>query len=238
MIYIGSWISAYDSCVAEGGDIREFPSEASGFDDDIIGQRFGGEDGDEAWDRGAMAYYSEVPTPSGVDPPTPSGIVDNPPDIPILISPYNGQVFSTAAPRDLAVSVNDIDGDSLTVNFYDASDDSLIGSDDTVVGSGIATTTWSNIARVGDYNWYVTVSGANATVSGGNYTFTLASHGRPEHPIDDLWWTVPSGVGWWGDDKDRHRKGGLRSTYTDTDNYQGRRKGFRDFYTTYSGLSY
>ena len=54
----------------------------------------------------------------------------------------------------------------------------------------------------------------------------------------DIWWLTCSGIAWWGDDKDRHRKGGLRSTYTDTNDYQGRIKGFNDFYTTYSGLSY
>ena len=47
----------------------------------------------------------------------------------------------------LSVDVSDPDGDSMNVSFYDASDDSLIGTDIGVVSGGTAIVSWGSLSE-------------------------------------------------------------------------------------------
>lgn len=70
-------------------------------------------------------------------------------------SPSGGELV-TETPVELSINASDEDfdtaqGDNLTVTFYDASDDSAIGTD-TLSQNGTATTTWD--AGLGEQKWY------------------------------------------------------------------------------------
>ncbi|RLF41639.1 MAG: hypothetical protein DRN12_02645, partial [Thermoplasmata archaeon] len=82
--------------------------------------------------------------------------VNHAPDAPTNPYPSNG---ASNIPRsvDLRVSVSDIDGDTLTVRFYNADDHSLIGSD-TVPSGGTASVTWSGLEADHVYRWYAVAS--------------------------------------------------------------------------------
>ena len=97
------------------------------------------------------------------DEPNVDPVVTNP-------SPSSGATGVNTSPT-LTVDVSDDNGDTLSVTFHDASDDSVIGSD-SVSGSGTASTTWSGLEQLTAYTWYVEVDDGTSTVSGGNWTFT------------------------------------------------------------------
>ncbi|MFX1442766.1 MAG: S8 family serine peptidase, partial [Promethearchaeota archaeon] len=57
----------------------------------------------------------------------------------------------------LSVDILDVDGDMMDVYFYDASDDSLIGTDLGVSSGTTASTEWTGLAWGTSYSWYVIV---------------------------------------------------------------------------------
>jgi len=67
-------------------------------------------------------------------------------------SPYNGSVDVIS--KTISTQVHDPDGDSMTVYFYDASDDSLIGTDTGVSNGSIASVEWSSLVSDTQYSWY------------------------------------------------------------------------------------
>ena len=72
----------------------------------------------------------------------------------------------------LRVDVNDNDGDTLTVNFYNAADNSLIGTDTISGGSGTASVNWNGgLTNSETYNWYVTVYDGICTVTSDTWNF-------------------------------------------------------------------
>ena len=78
---------------------------------------------------------------------------NNPPDIPINPLPSDGAIDIQKNPT-LEVDVNDLDGDEITVSFYEQGG-SLIGAD-TVIGSGKVSVPWNEADQEGTtYNWYV-----------------------------------------------------------------------------------
>ncbi|MCD6478025.1 MAG: PKD domain-containing protein, partial [Candidatus Aenigmarchaeota archaeon] len=79
--------------------------------------------------------------------------LNNPPNKPINPSPSNGATGISTSPT-LSVSVSDPDGDSMDVSFYDASDDSLIGTDSGVSSGSTASITWSDLSEGTTYSWY------------------------------------------------------------------------------------
>lgn len=87
-----------------------------------------------------------------------------------LVSPSNGSI----APIDpvLSVQINSTDGDTITVTFYNAVDDSVIGTD-TVAGNGTANVTWSGLTRGSTYSWYVVADDGTDTVTSPTWNFTV-----------------------------------------------------------------
>ena len=154
------WQVAYEGCADEGALTGGY---LTAYDDDIIGQGFGGEDGDEAWDRGAMAYYGteEPEEPENVAPITPYNYF-----------PENGSYFISRNPVNATISITayDEDRDNLTVRFYNGETNALLGTD-TVVSSGTAATSWPNLPLDATYTWYPTVSDGTVTVTGTVHTF-------------------------------------------------------------------
>ena len=74
------------------------------------------------------------------------------PDQPTSPSPSTG-ANNQQTTVTLSVDADDADGDSLTVTFFDASDDSEIGSD-TIGSPGTASVTWSSLSYDTTYSWY------------------------------------------------------------------------------------
>jgi len=87
-----------------------------------------------------------------------------------LMSPSNGSV----APLNpvLKVQINSTDGDIITVTFYNATDDSVIGTD-TVEGNGTANVTWSGLTRGNTYSWYVVANDSTDTTTSPTWSFTV-----------------------------------------------------------------
>jgi len=84
-------------------------------------------------------------------------------------NPGNATTGVSTSPT-LSVDVSDDNGDALTVTFYDASDDSVIGTD-SVTGSGTASTTWSGLTQMTTYSWKVVVDDGTDTTNGGPWSF-------------------------------------------------------------------
>ena len=80
-------------------------------------------------------------------------IVNNPPNKPINPYPADGAQDVELDPY-LSVEVSDPDGDSLDVLFFDASDDSLIGTVLNVPSGGTAFVQWSGLSNNKTYSWF------------------------------------------------------------------------------------
>jgi len=104
---------------------------------------------------------------------------NSPPDTPTNPSPGNGANNVDRNPW-ISVHVSDPDGDDMTVTFYDASDDSIIGTD-TCTDDCTASVKWTNLDFSTSYNWYVTVSDGEFTVTSSVWRFTTES---PDVDID------------------------------------------------------
>jgi hypothetical protein len=79
---------------------------------------------------------------------------------------------------NLEVDVSDPDGDSMDVTFYDASDDSIIGTDNSVASGGTATVQASGFDQTGTtYNWYAVADDGSTTTQSSTWIFT--TEGEP-----------------------------------------------------------
>ncbi|MDD1776728.1 MAG: SBBP repeat-containing protein [Candidatus Helarchaeota archaeon] len=106
---------------------------------------------------------------------------NNPPNSPSIPLPMNGAVLSSLA-TTLQVYVADPDGDNLDVSFYNATDNSLIGTALGVISGTNGSTSWGGFMWGVHQLWYVTVSdGINITKSM-NWTFTPDR--APDLPIN------------------------------------------------------
>jgi hypothetical protein len=89
--------------------------------------------------------------------------VNLPPDIPFDPSPRDNQEYVEVDPTILKVTVTDPEDESMTVRFYDASDDSLIGSDENVPSGGEAEVEWDDLEYETTYEWYATADDGTNT---------------------------------------------------------------------------
>ena len=94
-----------------------------------------------------------------------------PPAKPINPSPSDGAENVSLNPT-LSVHVSDPDNDALSVSFYDASDDSLIGTDTNVASGGTASIGWSNLAYNTTYSWYAIADDGMYTNRSSTWHFT------------------------------------------------------------------
>src|SRR6056297_2032664 len=95
------------------------------------------------------------------------------PNTPTNPSPADSSTGVSQDPT-LSVDVKDKDGDALDVSFYDASDDSLIGSTSiaATTSTSTASTSWNNLSASTTYSWYVVADDGSATTSSNTWSFT------------------------------------------------------------------
>src|SRR6056297_1668349 len=95
-----------------------------------------------------------------------------PPNTPTNPSPADSSTGVSQDPT-LSVDVKDKDGDALDVSFYDASDDSLIGSTSiaATTSTSTASTSWNNLSASTTYSWYVVADDGSATTSSDTWSF-------------------------------------------------------------------
>ena len=105
------------------------------------------------------------------------------PDAPTTPFPADGATGVSTSPT-LSIIVSDADGDSMNVTFYDASDDSIIGTDLGVNDGNTATLTWSGLSYSTLYSWYAV---ANDGFGDGDVspTWTFTTESAPSPPDDD-----------------------------------------------------
>ena len=87
---------------------------------------------------------------------------------------------STTSP-DIETGVSEPDGNSVTVNFYDADSGNLIGSDTVGSGTGTASVSWSGLTETQTYRWYAEACSFSCK-TGSTYEFDV--NGFPE--IDNI----------------------------------------------------
>ena len=83
-----------------------------------------------------------------------SGGLNTPPIQPSDPQPSDGGTTTDQSPV-LSVLVNDANNEMMTVSFFDASDDSLIGTDLNVMSGERAYITWDGLTFGETYSWYV-----------------------------------------------------------------------------------
>ena len=103
------------------------------------------------------------------------------PNEPTNPSPSNGATGVNTSPT-LSVDVTDPYGDSMSVSFYDASDDSLIGTDTGVPSGGTATVTWGSLSGGTVYSWYTVVT--DGSLSTTSSTWAFATQYAPNTPTN------------------------------------------------------
>ena len=110
---------------------------------------------------------------------------------------------------ELSVEVEHDELDSIDVSFYDASDDSLIDTDNDVQSGSRAHADWSDLNPATEYSWYAISDDGEDTATSETWTFTTDEEGapslvltRPEggetwHATDneDIIWETEEGYG-------------------------------------------
>ncbi len=106
------------------------------------------------------------------------------PDAPTNPSPADGATDVNTSPT-LSVDVSDPDGDSMNVTFYDASDDSIIGTDNNVADGGTAEADWTGLSESTEYQWYTLADDGMDTAQSPTWTFTTgAGNSAPDAPTN------------------------------------------------------
>jgi hypothetical protein len=96
-------------------------------------------------------------------------------------TPEHGDTGVAASPT-LSVDISDIDGDTVTVIFYNSSDNSVIGQDIVTGGSGTASVTWSGVTSGNTYQWHVTADDGKGATQSSKWTFdTIKSSPPPDY---------------------------------------------------------
>jgi len=115
-----------------------------------------------------------------------TGTENNAPLQPTDPSPADSAIGVSLNPT-LSVEVNDPDFDSLTVRFYDASDNSLIGLDDDVISGERAYTSWSSLSPSTSYSWYAETDDGEYTTQSDTWSFTTGTENNaPLEPINPI----------------------------------------------------
>jgi photosystem II stability/assembly factor-like uncharacterized protein len=115
-----------------------------------------------------------------------TGTENNAPLQPTDPLPINGASGVGLNPT-ISIEVNDPDYDSLTVRFYNASDDSLIGLDDDVISGERAYSSWNELSPLTTYSWYVVADDGEFTTQSDTWSFTTGEGNiAPFQPINPI----------------------------------------------------
>ena len=96
---------------------------------------------------------------------------NDPPNKPENPYPKNNSESIDINPT-LNVNVTDPDDDTMNVSFYNAFDDSLIGTDLNVVSGGTATVQWKGLSYNTQYSWYVIANDSELETKSDTWSFT------------------------------------------------------------------
>ena len=103
-----------------------------------------------------------------------------------LVAPSDGSTVGSENQATLRVTVNDPDGHTMDVEFYDASDN-LIGTANAVPNGSNATVTWSGLSAGTIYSWYAVADDGLETTQSSTWSFKTktASHADDDTGDDD-----------------------------------------------------
>lgn len=93
---------------------------------------------------------------------------------PVLPEPEDG-AENVGLDTDLRVLVGHDGGEDMDVTFYDASDESPIGSDDEVASGTYAVTSWHGLEAETTYEWYVVADDGDETYESETWSFTTTA---------------------------------------------------------------
>ena len=110
----------------------------------------------------AVGYYGDIVSTISTN--------NTPPNQPIDPIPFDGEIMVNMNPT-LSVLVSDPNSDIMTVEFYDASDDSLIGTDMFVESGERAYIIWNGLLSYTNYSWYAIVSDGVDTSTSATWSF-------------------------------------------------------------------
>lgn len=105
-------------------------------------------------------------------------IINFRPDLPSNPIPSHNAIDISVNPT-LSVEVSDPNGDELTVTFYNATDDSIIGTDVVSGGHGNALITWSSLSKNTEYDWYVIVDDGIDSRESSTWSFITEKESPP-----------------------------------------------------------
>lgn len=113
------------------------------------------------------------------------GTVNQAPDAPINPDPADGSTgLDTSV--SIGVYVEDPDGDSMNVSFYDGSDN-LIAYNENVANGSRTSLNWDNLNYGTTYSWYAEADDGSATTSSSTFSFT--TNYVPEMDPDQQYYT-------------------------------------------------
>ena len=96
--------------------------------------------------------------------------VNDPPNTPSNPNPSDDET-GVSSDVNIEVDVSDPDGDTMDVTFYDASDDSVIGTDTNVASGGTASIS-KTFGPLTTFSWYATADDGEYTNVSSTYSFT------------------------------------------------------------------
>ncbi len=110
------------------------------------------------------------------------------PDMPEIVNPTDDEE-NVDVDVELNVRVSDPDGNSMTVGFYDASNNRLIGVDRTVSNNDVASVVWHGLDYETSYEWYAVADDHSSTTQSATWSFTTRIKNDPpvcinENPFD------------------------------------------------------
>ncbi len=122
--------------------------------------------------------------------------INNPPDQPDNPDPSDGQT-RVSSRAQLSVHITDPDGDSCDVSFYNAANDNLIGTDNSVSNDSFASTTWQVLSPGQSYSWYAVADDGADTAQSSTWSFTTMTLGEA---VDNtaLTWSTGGNNNWFG----------------------------------------
>ncbi len=110
--------------------------------------------------------------------------INTAPNAPTNFVPTDGSTGVSINPS-LNVEVFDPDGDTMDVSFYDASDDSLIGTDTGTSSGGTASINWFGLSNNTYYEWYAIADDGLDSTQSATWSFTTinTAPNAPTNPI-------------------------------------------------------
>jgi hypothetical protein len=100
------------------------------------------------------------------------------PNIPEIVNPTDDEE-NVDVDVELSVRVSDPDGNSMTVGFYDASNNRLIGVDRTVSNNDVASVVWNGLDYETSYEWYAVADDHSSETQSETWSFTTRIKNDP-----------------------------------------------------------